>query len=110
MTSNRREFVRGAGAFALAFPGLSSWAGLPWLNLPIDLAQPKRLVIMFSPNGMVRKGFWPQTQGLDFEMDQVLKPLEDFREKTLVVHGIGNQVRRRWGQSHARHGLPADRQ
>ena len=48
---------------------------------------------MFSPNGMVKEGFWPTTEGPDFEMDQILKPLESFREKTLVVHGICNQVR-----------------
>jgi hypothetical protein len=53
----------------------------------------KRLIFMFSPNGMVRDGFWPKTEGPEFEMDQVLKPLEPFREKTLVVHGICNQVK-----------------
>lgn len=53
----------------------------------------KRLIIMFSPNGMVSKGFWPKTEGPDFEMDSVLKPLEAFREQTLVVHGICNKIR-----------------
>lgn len=56
---------------------------------------------MFSPNGMVRDGFWPATEGPDFEMDQVLKPLESFREKTLVVHGICNKIRGD-GDSHMR--------
>lgn len=91
--TNRREFIRGAGAFALAFPGLSNWSGLSWLNPIHDSAQIKRLVIMFTPNGMVRDGFWPKTEGPDFEMDSVLKPLEPFREKTLLVHGICNKVR-----------------
>ncbi len=92
-STHRREFIRGAGAFALAFPGLSSWSGLSWLGPAGDPAQKKRLIIMFSPNGMVREGFWPKTEGPDFEMDQVLKPLESLREKTLVVHGICNKVR-----------------
>ena len=100
-TSNRREFIRGAGSFALAFPGLSNWSGLPWINPKHNPDQAKRLVIMFTPNGMVREGFWPKTQGPDFEMDQVLKPLESFREKTLLVHGICNQVRGD-GDSHMR--------
>ncbi len=91
--NTRREFVRGAGAFALAFPGLSKWSGLSWLNPVSNPIEKKRLVIMFSPNGMVKEGFWPATEGPDFEMDQILKPLESFREKTLVVHGICNQVR-----------------
>ncbi len=93
MKTNRREFIRGAGAFALAFPGLSNWAGLSWLNPTCEPNQKKRLVVMFSPNGMVRDGFWPETEGPEFEMDQILKPLESFREQTLVVHGICNQVR-----------------
>lgn len=91
--SNRREFIRGAGAFALAFPGLSTWSGLSWMNPIHNTAQKKRLVIMFTPNGMVRDGFWPKTEGPEFEMDSVLKPLEPFREKTLLVHGICNKVR-----------------
>jgi hypothetical protein len=91
--TDRREFLRGAGAFALAFPGLSNWSGLTWTMPAETRKQKKRLVIMFSPNGMVRDGFWPKTEGPDFEMDQILKPLEPFRKKTLVVHGICNQVR-----------------
>ena len=89
----RREFLRGAGSFALAFPGLSSWCGLNWAIPDFQPGEKKRLVVMFSPNGMVRDGFWPKTEGPDFEMDQVLKPLESLREKTLVIHGICNKVR-----------------
>jgi len=89
----RRDFLKTTGAVALAFPGLSSWAGLNWLAPDRDDQTPKRLVIMFSPNGMVRDGFWPKTEGPDFEMDSVLKPLESFREKTLLVHGICNKIR-----------------
>jgi hypothetical protein len=89
----RREFLKGAGAFALAFPGLSSWSGLTWMMPTQPEQTKKRLIFMFSPNGMVRDGFWPKTEGPEFEMDQVLKPLEPFREKTLVVHGICNQVK-----------------
>lgn len=47
---------------------------------------------MFTPNGMVANGFWPKTEGPDFEMDEVLKPLEPFREKTLIVKGISNKI------------------
>ena len=90
---NRREFVRGAGAFALAFPGLSQWTGLDWLMPTSSDKTPKRLVIMFSPNGMVRDGFWPEEDGADYEMTEVLKPLDSFREKMLIVKGICNQVR-----------------
>lgn len=93
LKTHRREFIKGAGALALAIPGLSSKSGLTWLNPAFEPTKKKRLVIMFTPNGMVRDGFWPQTEGADFEMDRVLKPLEALREKTLVVQGICNQIR-----------------
>lgn len=89
----RREFLKTTGAVALAFPGLSSWAGLNWLAPAYDAKTPKRLVIMFSPNGMVTEGFWPKTEGPEFELGEVIKPLESFREKMLLVHGICNKVR-----------------
>lgn len=90
---DRREFVRGAGAFALAFPGLSQWTGLNWMMPQPNLIQAKRLVIVFSPNGMVKEGFWPEKEGPDYEMTEVLKPLDSFREKMLIVKGICNKVR-----------------
>ena len=90
----RREFLKTSGAVALAFPGLSNWTGLNWLA-PANgsTATKKRLVIMFSPNGMVSDGYWPKTEGSDFEIGSVIKPLESFREKMLLVHGICNKVR-----------------
>lgn len=99
----RRDFLRfttgafSAGVFAHFIPGISC-ANSP---VVIDPRQKKRLVIMFSPNGMVRDGFWPETEGQDFEMTPVLKPLEPFRDKTLVVHGICNKIRGD-GDSHMR--------
>ncbi len=99
----RRDFLRlttgalSAGAFAHFIPGISN-ASSPAI---IDPRQKKRLVIMFSPNGMVADGFWPKTEGPEFEMNSVLKPLEPFRDKTLVVHGICNKIRGD-GDSHMR--------
>jgi len=90
----RRDFLRlatsafSAGALTHFIPGMS--ASYP---VVFDPRQKKRLVIMFSPNGMVADGFWPKTEGQEFEMDSVLKPLEPFRDKTLVVHGICNLIR-----------------
>lgn len=88
----RRDFLASSTGALAAFSGLR---GLEWM-MPGDSGSPgvrKRLIIMFSPNGMVSKGFWPNTEGPEFEMDGVLKPLEPFREKTLVVKGICNPIR-----------------
>ncbi len=88
----RRDFLLTSAGTLLALPG---WRGLPWTR-PADVRRAgvkKRLVIMFTPNGMVRDGFWPETEGPEFEMDGVLRPLEPLRSKTLVVKGICNKIR-----------------
>lgn len=85
----RRNFLKSAAAAAFTFiPGLSSMEPVVF-----NPRLKKRLIFVFSPNGMVRDGFWPKTEGPAFEMDSVLKPLEDLREHTLVVHGICNKIR-----------------
>lgn len=91
----RRDFLRTTSAAFSA--GLFSGSYIPGLNsiVPVsnDLSTPKRLVIIFSPNGMVAEGFWPINEGREFEMSGVLAPLESLREQTLVVHGICNLIR-----------------
>jgi hypothetical protein len=87
---SRRQFVRDLGLGAASLPFL--------LNLPaLAAAEPgrrkQRLVIMFSPNGVVPKAFWPDEEGPDFTFKESLKPLEPFRDKTLVLHGVCDRVR-----------------
>ena len=48
---------------------------------------------MFSPNGVVPKNFWPEKYGKDFDLKESLKPLEAFRDRTLVLHGVSDKVR-----------------
>jgi hypothetical protein len=56
-------------------------------------AQPKkRLVVMFSPNGVVPNTFWPEETGRDFTFKESLKPLEPFKNKTLILHGVCDRV------------------
>jgi len=87
---DRRDFFRNSAAVCMAgfIPGLSNLEFIGY-----DATTKKRLVIIFSPNGMVRDGFWPETEGPDFELTPVLKPLESLRDQTLVVHGICNKIR-----------------
>ena len=91
----RRDFLRQTATTAMG--GIFAGAYLPGLTsiipVSLDASIKKRLIIVFSPNGMVKDGFWPKTEGPEFEMDKVLKPLESFREQTLVVHGICNKIR-----------------
>ena len=48
---------------------------------------------MFSPNGVVPSAFWPDEEGSSFKLKETLKPLEPFRDRTLILHGVCDQLR-----------------
>src|SRR5258706_10491198 len=96
---SRREFLRDLGVGAAAAPFLTQ---LPSLGFAAEAAPAKqRLVIMFSPNGVIPQNFWPDTEGEDFVLKESLKPLEPFRKKMLTLHGVCDKVRGD-GDSHMR--------
>ena len=66
---------------------------LPSLGFANQQARKKRLIVMFSPNGVVPSAFWPDEEGENFTLKESLKPLEPFRNKTLVLHGVCDKVR-----------------
>lgn len=99
----RRQFLAKLGVSAAALPFVT---GLPTVTgaQPAGGAQNKkkqRVVIVFSPNGVVQDNYWPQTQGADFEITPILEPLAGFKDKTLLLHGVSNKVRGD-GDSHMR--------
>src|SRR5687767_11846995 len=86
---NRRQFLRHLGVSTAALPFL---AGLPSLSGAPLPQKRQRVVIMFSPNGTLPTDFWPEA-GDKLVLKSILKPLEPFRDKTLVLNGICNKVR-----------------
>ncbi|MCH5373456.1 MAG: DUF1552 domain-containing protein, partial [Planctomycetes bacterium] len=94
----RREFVRDLGLTAAAMPFVLN---LPSLGFAGERSRKQRLVIMFSPNGIVPANFWPDETGEDFVLKEILKPLEPFRDRMLTLHGVSNRVRGD-GDSHMR--------
>ena len=95
---SRRQFLRDLGISAAAVPFL---AGLPSLSGAVLPQRRQRLVIMFSPNGTLPNEFWPDQEGGTFDFKTILKPLEPFKNQTLLLHGIANKVRGD-GDSHMR--------
>lgn len=89
-TLNRRQFLRDLGISASALPFL---AGLPSITGAPLPQRRQRVVIMFSPNGTLPDQFWPDQQGDGFTFKSILKPLEPFKDKTLLLNGISNLVR-----------------
>jgi len=88
--STRRKFFRDLGISAAAFPFLLN---LPSLGFANQQARKKRLVVMFSPNGIVPKTFWPDAEGEKFALKESMKPLEPFRDRTLILKGVCDKVR-----------------
>src|SRR5437879_5891301 len=87
---HRRQFIRQLGISAASLPFLM---GLPSLGLASPARPRQRLIIMFSPNGTIPPSFWPDETGSDFKLKEIIAPLESFKERMLVVHGLCNKVR-----------------
>jgi hypothetical protein len=96
--STRREFIREFGLGAASLPFILN---LPSLGFANQSQRKQRLVVLFSPNGIVPKTFWPDEQGEKFAFKEIMKPLEPFKNKTLVLKGISDKVRGD-GDSHMR--------
>jgi hypothetical protein len=78
----------GIGAAALPFI-----LNLPSLGFANQERRKQRLVVMFSPDGVVPTAFWPDDEGEEFEFKESLKPLEPLRDRTLVLHGVCDKIR-----------------
>lgn len=95
--TSRRRFLRDMGISAAALPFLM---GLPNLATAADgkstsgkAKRKQRLIVMFSPNGVVPKTFWPKEEGSDFALPESLKPLEPFKQRMLSLYGVCNKIK-----------------
>src|SRR6516165_3556385 len=87
---SRRDFIRDLGIGAAALPFLLN---LPSLGFANQQRRKQRLVVMFSPDGVIPKAFWPDEEGSEFTLKESLTPLEPFKSKTLILHGVCDKVR-----------------
>jgi hypothetical protein len=86
----RREFLRDLGIGMAALPFILN---LPSLGFANQRQRKQRLVFLFSPNGVVPSAFWPDEEGPLTTLKESLKPLEPFKERTLILHGVCDKVR-----------------
>src|SRR5438046_10737871 len=98
MSRTRREFIRDLGLSAAAIPFVLNLPSLAFAN---QAKRKQRIIFMFSPNGIVKKNFWPDEEGEKFALKEILTPLEPFQDKMLVLNGVCDQVRGD-GDSHMR--------
>src|SRR5262249_5609305 len=88
----RREFIQDLGIAPAVTPFLGN---LQTVRFAIQHRLKQRLVIMFSPNGVVPNAFWPDAEGslADMTLKPSLSPLEPFKSRLLTLHGVCDRVR-----------------
>jgi hypothetical protein len=89
--ASRREFLKSLGLSAASLPFVLN---LPSFAYAGDVApRRQRLIVMFSPNGIVPNNFWPDVIGDGFVLKESLKPLEPLQKRTLVLRGLSDKIR-----------------
>ncbi len=86
----RREFIRDLGLSAAMLPFVGNLPSVLTLQKP---PRKQRLVILFSPDGIVPSTFWPDSVGQYFDLKGSLKPLEPFKNQTLILKGVSDRIR-----------------
>lgn len=87
--ASRREFLKHLGLSTAALPFVTN---LPSLGFANQAQRKQRLIVMFSPNGVVPTTFWPDTEG-EFRLKPSLEPLAPFQDRVLTLHGVCDKVR-----------------
>ncbi len=94
----RRTFIRGMGA-TLALPLLD--AMVPAMSA-LSKGAP-RFAAIYCGNGANMNDWTPATEGVGFAFSPILKPLEAFRDRTLVLTGLDNFPATDQGDSGGQH-------
>ncbi len=96
----RRTFLRGMGA-TLALPLLD--AMVPAMSAQSKGSTALRFAAIYCGNGANMHDWTPATNGAGFAFSPILKPLEAFRDRTLVFTGLDNFPATDQGDSGGQH-------
>jgi hypothetical protein len=74
----------------------SAMIALPWLNAMLprtarasaESTAPKRMVCVYTPNGVCNEQWYPKKYGADFEFSPILSPLKPLRDQVSVLSGL----------------------
>jgi hypothetical protein len=95
---SRRDLLRRLGVSTAVLPFLGN---LPSLVHAGVTSPKRRLVVVFSPDGVVKKNFWPTVAGpfltpgpvrVPAELPPILQPFEPFRDRLLTLQGVHDKV------------------
>lgn len=91
---SRRTMLKGMGV-SMALPLLEAMQPLASFGAGAANATgevPKRLAVLFFPNG-VRQDLWtPEGEGKDFKLSRLLEPLKEHKDDLLILTNLWNQA------------------
>jgi hypothetical protein len=87
---SRRTILRGFGA-TLALPLLDAMVPALSAIATTAAAGPRRLGIVYTPNGMNMLKWLPEGEGTSFAFSPILEPLSPFRDDLVVLSGLADK-------------------
>lgn len=88
---SRRQFARLFAGACSALPLLES---IPAFGQETPSPGPKRLIMLYNPNGTIGEEFWPAAGATEtaFELGRILQPLAEFKDRMLLLRGLNLAV------------------
>lgn len=102
----RRTFLKGLGA-TIALPMLEVMSPVRALGASTAAKPPVRMAVLFVPNGAHMPDWTPLMDGADFELPNILKPLQPVRSDLLVLTGLTHDKGRANGDGPGDHARSA---
>jgi hypothetical protein len=99
---SRRTVLRGVGA-TIALPLLDAMIPAHTALAKTAAAPMPRVGFIYFPHGAIMNRWSPEATGKQFDIPQILKPLEPFREQMTIVSGLRNKA----GESPSPHAIIA---
>jgi hypothetical protein len=99
---SRRTVLQGAGA-VIALPLLDAMIPAATALAQTAAAPAPRMGFVYFPHGAIMNRWAPAAAGTDFEIPQILKPLEPYRAQMTIVSGLRNKA----GESPSQHAIIA---
>ena len=94
----RRTFLRGVG-ITLGLPLLDAMVPAATALAQTVAQPPRRFAAAYSPNGMIMSHWTPAASGATFDLPLILKPLEEYRDRLVVVSGLNAGPQREGGHA-----------
>ncbi|HEX6272209.1 MAG TPA: DUF1552 domain-containing protein [Polyangiaceae bacterium] len=79
----RRDLVRALGTAALFLPGLELFERSARAAAPGRVS--KYIVFCYTPDGVNQSAFWPTGTTANYQLSPILKPLEKYKDKLLIL-------------------------